>query len=61
VDKTLLVIYDHAVYSAPAVYAEKPLLLRAFWDHVEITDRERTVAVHERSWPTSPGRWLTRP
>jgi len=61
VDKTLLVAYDHAVYSAPAVYAEKPLLLRAFWDHVEITDRERTVAVHERSWPTSPGRWLTRP
>lgn len=40
--------YDHAVYSAPAVYAEKPLLLRAFWDHIEITDRERTVAVHER-------------
>jgi len=51
VDKTLLVTYDRAVYSVPPAYAGKPLLLRAFWDRVEITDRERTVAVHERQEP----------
>jgi len=51
VDKTLLVGYDHAVYSVPPAYAEKSLLLRAFWDRIEVSDRERTVAVHERQEP----------
>jgi len=51
VDKTLLVTYDRAVYSVPPAYARKSLLLRAFWDRVEITDRERTVAIHPRQEP----------
>ena len=51
VDKALLVVYDRAVYSAPPVYMKKSLLLRAFWDRIELTDRERTVAVHERKKP----------
>jgi transposase len=48
VDKTLLVAYDGVRYSVPADYAQKPLLLRAFWDRIEIADGERTVAVHDR-------------
>lgn len=51
VDKTLLVTYDRAVYSVPPTYAQKSLLLRAFWDRIEVSDRERTVAVHERQEP----------
>ncbi len=51
VDKCLLVDWDRAHYSAPAAYAQKPLLLRVFWDHVELADGERTVAVHERQAP----------
>jgi len=51
VDKTLLVTYDRAVYSAPSAYAGKSLLLRAFWDRVELADGERTVAVHGRQRP----------
>ncbi|MEW6048725.1 MAG: IS21 family transposase [Bacillota bacterium] len=51
VDKTLLVTYDRAVYSVPPAYARKSLLLRAFWDRIEITDRERTVAIHPRQEP----------
>lgn len=47
-DKCLLVSWDSAHYSVPAVYAEKSLLLRVFWDHVELVDGGRTVAVHER-------------
>lgn len=48
VDKTLMVGYDQVRYSVPADYAEKSLLLRAFWDRIEVADGERTVAVHER-------------
>lgn len=48
VDKTLLVSYDNVRYSVPAGYAQKALMLRAFWDRIEIADRQRTVAVHER-------------
>ena len=48
VDKTLLCAYDGARYSAPADYAGKALTLRAFWGHIELADRERTVAVHVR-------------
>ncbi len=48
VDKCLLVDWDRAHYSAPAAYAQKSLLLRVFWDHIELADSERTVAVHER-------------
>jgi transposase len=51
VDKTLLCTYDRAVYSVPPDYAGKSLLLRAYWDRIEIADRERTVAVHERQRP----------
>jgi hypothetical protein len=50
-DKCLLVDWDRAHYSVPMAYAEKSLLLRVFWDHVELVDRERTVAVHERQAP----------
>ena len=50
-DKTLLVTYDRAVYSVPPAYAGKSLLLRAFWDRIEVTDRQGTVAVHERQAP----------
>jgi transposase len=48
VDKTLLTTYDGARYSAPATCAGKGLTLRAFWDRIELADREGTVAVHER-------------
>ncbi len=48
VDKTLLVGYDGVRYSVPAEYAQKSLLLRAFWDRIEVADGERTVAVHQR-------------
>ncbi len=48
VDKTLLVHYEGVQYSAPADYAQKALLLRVFWDRVEIADGQRTVAVHQR-------------
>lgn len=51
VDKTLLVTYDRAVYSVPPEYVGKSLLLRAFWDHIQIADRDATVAVHERQRP----------
>ena len=51
VDKTLLCTYGGAQYSAPAAYAQKTLTLRAFWDHVELADRERTVAEHRRRAP----------
>ncbi len=47
-DKTLITKYNGAVYSVPAVYAEKSLLLRAFWKRIEIKDRERIIAVHDR-------------
>jgi hypothetical protein len=47
-DKCLLVDYDRAHYSAPATYAGKSLLLRAFWDRIELADQGRVVAVHER-------------
>jgi transposase len=50
-DKCLLVDWDRAHYSVPAAYAEKSLLLRVFWDHVELADSERTAAVHERQAP----------
>ncbi len=50
-DKTLIVNYGGAIYSVPAIYAEKSLLLRAFWNRIEITDRERTIAVHDRKKP----------
>jgi transposase len=51
VDKCLLVDYDRAHYSAPAAYAGKSLLLRAFWDRIELVDQGRVVAVHERKVP----------
>ncbi len=51
VDKTLLTNYDGARYSAPAEYAGKALTMRAFWDHIELADRERVVAVHARLRP----------
>ena len=51
VDKTCLVTYDKAVYSVPAAYVGKSLTLRAFWDHVEVTDGKQTVALHERQHP----------
>jgi len=51
VDKTLLVTYDRAVYSVPPAYGGKSLLLRAFWDHMEIADKERTVTRHLRLKP----------
>lgn len=51
VDKTLLCMYDGAKYSAPAGYAGQALTLRAFWDRIELADRERTVAVHEPCLP----------
>jgi len=54
VDKTLLVNYDGVRYSVPAEYAQKSLLLRAFWDRIEISDAERTVAIHERRTPGDP-------
>ena len=48
VDKTLLVTYDGVKYSVPSTYAQKSLVLRAFWDRIEVADEERIVAVHER-------------
>lgn len=59
VDKTLLVTYDRTVYSVPPTYAGKSLLLRAFWDRIEISDRERTVATHERRAPEAAPRSLS--
>lgn len=51
VDKTLLTNYDGAHYSTPAAYAGKGLTMRIFWDHIELADQERTVAVHPRQKP----------
>lgn len=51
VDKTCLVHYDQAAYSVPPEYVGRSLLLRAFWDHVEVAEGEKTVAVHARQKP----------
>ena len=48
VSDLLLVTWDGAGYSAPMEFAGKSLLLRVFWDRVELTDQGRIVAVHER-------------
>ncbi len=67
VDKTLLVTHAGARHSVPGAYTQKALTLRVFWDRVEITDQERTVAVHarrsttRRCWHASRRRWSTRP
>lgn len=52
VDKTLLCMYDGARYSVPAEHTRRAMLLRAFWDHIEISDQKGAiVAVHERKAP----------
>ena len=52
VDKTLLCMYDGARYSVPAEYVRGSMLLRAFWDHIEISDQNGvTVAIHDRKAP----------
>ena len=48
VTSLLLVQWDGVRYSAPAKYAGKSLLLRVFFDRVELTDQGRVVAVHAR-------------
>jgi hypothetical protein len=48
VSSLLLVEWDGGRYSAPAAYAGKSVLLRVFWDRLELTDEGRVVAVHER-------------
>ncbi|MDA8344988.1 MAG: IS21 family transposase [Thermaerobacter sp.] len=49
VDKTLLCTYDGARYSVPVEHVRRAMLLRAFWDHIEILDQNgTTVAVHDR-------------
>jgi hypothetical protein len=51
VDKCLITDYDNAHYSAPASYVRKTLTLQAFWDHVELAEEGRVVAVHDRMPP----------
>ena len=48
VSKLLLVSWEGAHYSTPMEFAGKSLLLRVFWDRVELSEQGRIVAVHER-------------
>ena len=48
VSKLLLVSWEGAHYSAPMAVVGKSLLLRVFWDRVELSEQGRIVAVHER-------------
>ena len=45
-----MVTYETNRYSVPVAYASEPLLLRAYVDHVEITDGESLLAVHDRCY-----------
>ncbi len=51
VDKCLIADYDSAHYSAPAAYSRKTLMLRAFWDRIELEESGRLVAFHDRQPP----------
>jgi len=57
VGKDSLVRFEDNFYSAPVECAHHPCVVRGFVDRVEICVRERTVAVHDRSW--EKGRYLT--
>ncbi len=48
VNKLLLVSWEGAHYSVPMEFAGKSLLLRVFWDRVELSEQGRSVAAHER-------------
>lgn len=48
VSKTSLVQFETNRYSVPSEYAYQTLHLKAFVDRIEITDREKTIAVHSR-------------
>ncbi len=48
VNKLLLISWEGAHYSVPMQFAGKSLLLRVFWDRVELSEQGRAVAVHER-------------
>lgn len=48
VSKTALVQFETNRYSVPSEYAYQTVWVKAFVDRVEITTREKTVAIHDR-------------
>jgi hypothetical protein len=50
VSGTCLVSFDSCRYSAPALYARRPVLVRASVDQVEIVFRDKVIAVHRRCY-----------
>ena len=50
VSGTCLVSFDGNRYSAPALYARRPVLVRASVDRVEIVFRDKVIAAHPRSY-----------
>ncbi len=54
VSKLLTVRHQTVQYSVPVQYIEQKLRLEAFYDHVEIYDRERLVARHALRKPGQP-------
>ena len=48
VSKTALVQFETNRYSVPSEYAYQTVWVKAFVDRVEITTREKTVAIHSR-------------
>jgi hypothetical protein len=50
VSGTCLVSFDGNRYSAPALYARRPVLVRASVEQVEIVFRDKVIAGHPRSY-----------
>lgn len=48
VNKLCLVTFDRNRYSVPSVYVGKTLQVRAYAEKIEVLDKERMVAMHER-------------
>lgn len=49
-NKLSCVLFDTCRYSVPASYAEQTLLLRAYWDHIEVYSGLQKIAQHLRSY-----------
>ena len=48
VNKLCLVSFDHNRYSVPSIYVGKIVILRAYAEKIEVVDRDRVIATHQR-------------